>query len=569
MEKEDVVSWTAMIAACVQHGESLDALELYWRMEQEGIKPDKIVFVSLIDACSCLGDLRQGMRVHERLHAGGFDIDNSIASGLVNMYRKCGSLTGARSVFNKMDRNDLLSWNALIAGYAEQGDSHEALQVFRWMACEGVKPDGVTFNSIFGAFSSARFLCEGKAVHARSAACGIDVQTVGISLVKMYGQCGSLDDAKAVFDKLASKDVVAWSALIGAHTQHGHGLQALQLYQGMKEEGVKANDITFITLLDACASTGQLSAGLEIHAEIVAAGLESVGFVATALVNMYGKCGQLSTARDIFDRIHPRDVVSCTAMISAYVLHACHREALELYFRLEPEGMKSDRVTFLSVLEACSSLTALEQGRAVHASIVSRGLDSDTGLKNSLINLYGKCGSLKDAESLFDCMRCRDLVTWNSMITTYSHHGRDEISLEVFMQMKLDGIQPNDVTFVSMLFVCSHAGLFEDGCKCFGSITADYSMELTVDHYNCVIDLLGRAGNLDEAEILVANLPEPCSVDWMTLLGACRIHGDADRALRTAQRVAELDPDSLAGKVLLSNIYATARDWDDKGEIFT
>ncbi|EFJ20935.1 hypothetical protein SELMODRAFT_108052 [Selaginella moellendorffii] len=337
-------------------------------MEQEGIKPDKIVFVSLIDACSCLGDLRQGMRVHERLHAGGFDIDNSIASGLVNMYRKCGSLTGARSVFNKMDRNDLLSWNALIAGYAEQGDSHEALQVFRWMACE---------------------------------------------------------------------------------------------------------------------------------------------------------------------------------------------------------GMKSDRVTFLSVLEACSSLTALEQGRAVHASIVSRGLDSDTGLKNSLINLYGKCGSLKDAESLFDCMRCRDLVTWNSMITTYSHHGRDEISLEVFMQMKLDGIQPNDVTFVSMLFVCSHAGLFEDGCKCFGSITADYSMELTVDHYNCVIDLLGRAGNLDEAEILVANLPEPCSVDWMTLLGACRIHGDADRALRTAQRVAELDPDSLAGKVLLSNIYATARDWDDKGEIFT
>ncbi|EFJ32318.1 hypothetical protein SELMODRAFT_86162 [Selaginella moellendorffii] len=368
-------------------------------MEQEGIKPDKIVFVSLIDACSCLGDLRQGMGVHERLHAGGFDIDNSIASGLVNMYRKCGSLTGARSVFNKMDRNDLLSWNALIAGYAEQGDSHEALQVFRWMACE--------------------------------------------------------------------------------------------------------------------------------------------------------------------------DVVSCTAMISAYVLHACHREALELYFRLEPEGMKSDRVTYLSVLEACSSLTALEQGRAVHASIVSRGLDSDTGLKNSLINLYGKCGSLKDAESLFDCMRCRDLVTWNSMITTYSHHGRDEISLEVFMQMKLDGIQPNDVTFVSMLFVCSHAGLFEDGCKCFGSITADYSMELTVDHYNCVIDLLGRAGNLDEAENLVANLPEPCSVDWMTLLGACRIHGDADRALRTAQRVAELDPDSLAGKVLLSNIYATARDWDDKGEIFT
>eukprot|EP00249_Psilotum_nudum_P014837 c25030_g18_i1 orf=1-921(+) len=306
------------------------------------------------------------------------------------MYGKCGSPLDARSVFDKLPLRDLISWNAMIAAYGQNARGKEALDLFRQMQQEGMKPDGATFVCILGACLSPASLTAGKVIHASIVVSRFELDVVvGTALLNMYKKCGTPDDARNVFDNMRQRNVVTWTAMITAYCQNGNAKEALELFWQMQQQGVKPNNITFASVLGACASPTALTEGKVIHANILSWGLRS-DTVKTALVNMYGKCGSLEDARSVFSKIYQRDVVCWTAMIAACVQNGHGEEALEFFGQMQRDGVKPNSTTFVSVVGAGACIASLTGAKVIHAKVVESGFDSDDVVQNSLVNMYGK-----------------------------------------------------------------------------------------------------------------------------------------------------------------------------------
>ncbi|CAM6033659.1 unnamed protein product [Sphagnum compactum] len=369
------------------------------------------------------------------------------------------------------------------------------------------------------------------------------------SLIDMYGKCGSMEDARRVFSEMPSRNVVSWTTIIFGYVKSRQGHKALELFQQMQQEDV------------------------------------SIG---SSLVDMYTKCGSMEDAWGVFNKMPSRDVVSWTAMIFGHVKYGQGLKALELFrqmqqevswnvmmlghvkcgqgqkalglFRqMQQEGVLPNAVTFMVVLNACASVVALEEGRCVHEQIIQSSCESGVFVGNSLIDMYAKCGSMEDAWRVFNTMPSRDVVSWNAMLGGFALHGHGEEALAHFERMCEEGIEVDNVTFVCLLSACSHAGLLCEGLRSFGSMSTVHKISAKLEHYTCMVDLLGRAGHLHEAEDMIKMMPcKPDVAVWMALLGACRIHGNVEMGERIAKHILEVDPGNAAGYVLLSNIYAAA-----------
>ncbi|KAJ7526566.1 hypothetical protein O6H91_16G012500 [Diphasiastrum complanatum] len=531
---------------------------------------------SLLKRCGQAKALYHGRLVHAHIRRYRYDWNTFLGNWVVKMYGDCGSIEDARSVFDNLPKINLYSWNILMNAYAQNGCGREALECFQRMQCDGIRPDQVSFVAALDACSSIAALEKGQEVHAAIVRRGYDRQLiVGNALVNMYGKCASLGDARNVFNQMVNRDVISWTAMITALSQNGHCDEALDFFDQMQGAGFKPNPITFVCALDACASLADLKKGQEIHAAIVEAGYEGRadmgnGFLNmhNALVNMYGKCGSLEDARRVFSRMPSRTVASWTAMITACSQNGHSKEALCLFNRMQSDGIKPDQITFVTVLDACTSLAALEKGQEIHAAIVECGYEEQVVVGTALINLYGKCGSLEDARNVFGRMPVRDVVSWNAMIAACAHNGHGMEALDLFDYMQSDGFKPNHVTFLSVLAACSHTGRVDAARRYFNSMREDHSLIPKVEHNVCLIDILGRAGLLDDAENLINSMPlESKARVWLCLLGACRIYGDVERGARAASHAIKLDPENAAPYVLLSNIYAAAGRYDDAQQV--
>eukprot|EP01018_Ginkgo_biloba_P013187 Gb_32448 [translate_table: standard] len=614
MRQRDVVSWTAMITGYVQNGQDVEALEIYRQMLLAGVKPDWKTFAKVLPACANLASLQQGMAIHEDINKSGLQSNIFVGSALVDMYTKCGSVEKARNVFDKMHQRNAVSWTEMIAGYTHNGLVDEALGFCR----ELPERDMVSSNAMVDGYAEighvdhsstedVRTLCkqgrvkealrilhtierrldtptyvcllqwciknaallEGKIVHTHMNERGcVPDRYLGNTLVNMYAQCGSLVDARRVFDDMSRRDAFSWNVMIAAYVRHGLPEEALALFQQMQLTGVRANQFTFANLLPACTQMAALKQGMEIHEEIIRRGLQSDVFVESALVDMYAKCGNVEKARYAFDKMQQRNVVSWTSIIAGYAQNGQGVEALNLFRQMQLAGVKPDLKTFASVLVACADLAALEQGIEIHEDIIKNGLVSDIFVENALIDMYAKCGSIKMARDIFDKMHQRDVVSWTAMIAGYAMHGCGEQALILFEQMQHSGIKPNHVTFVCVLSACCHAGLVDKGCQYLDCMSEYYHITPAMDHYVCIVDLLGRAGRLDEAQDFINKMPiKPDAAVWNCLLGACRIHTDIELGEYVAERLFELDPKNATPYVLLSNMYATSGRWDDSENV--
>ncbi len=382
---------------------------------------------------------------------------------------------------------------------------------------------------------------------------------MGNSLIDMYAKCGSLEDAWIVFNKMPSRDVVSWNAMILGHVKCGQGQKALELFHQMQQEGVQPNYVTFVGVLNACANGIALEEGRCVHHHIVQSGLEMNVFVGNSLVDMYAKCGRIEDAWKVFHKMPSRDVVTWNALVLGHVKCGHEQKALELFQQMQQEGVLPKSVTFVGVLNACASVIALEEGRRVHQQIIQSGLESHVFVGSSLVDMYAKCGSIEDAFRVFNKMPSRDVVTWTAILGGCAMHGHGREALKHFEQMCDEGVQPDDITFVCVLSACSHAGLVDEGMRLYASMIRDYMIPAKLEHYTCMVDLLGCAGHLQEAENMVMEMPcKPQAAAWMALLGACRIHGNVGMAERVAKRILEMEPENAAVYVLLSNIYAAA-----------
>ncbi|KAH8944737.1 hypothetical protein BDL97_12G000400 [Sphagnum fallax] len=554
------LAWNQKLSKYVKDGQLEKAMQLFQQMQQEGTTPDKFTFIQAIKACARLGALQDGRLVHQQLIQSGCESDVFVGSSLVDMYVKCGSIEDARRVFNKMPSRNVVTWSAMIFGHVKCGQGQKALELFRQMQHEGVQPNSVTFVGVLNACASIIALNKGRCVHLQIIQSGLKSNVfVGNSLIDMYAKCGSLEDACRVFNKMPSRNVVTWNAMIKGHVKCGQGQKALKLFQQMQQEGVQPNYVTFVVVLNACASVIALEEGRRVHQQIIQSGLESDVFVGSSLVDMYAKCGSIEDACRVFHKMPSRNVVTWTAMVLGHVKCGHEQKALELFQQMQQEGVQPNHVTFVGVLNACASVIALEEGRRVHQQIIQSGLESDVFVGSSLVDMYAKCGSIEDACRVFNKMPSRNVVTWTAMLGGCAMHGHGREALRHFEQMCDEGVQPNDITFVCVLSACSHAGLVDEGMCLYASMIRDYMIPAKLEHYTCMVDLLGRAGHLQEAENMIMAMPcKPQAASWRALLGACRIHGNVGMAERVAKQILEMEPENAAVYVLLSNIYAAA-----------
>jgi pentatricopeptide repeat protein len=418
----------------------------------------------------------------------------------------------------------VVSWNALILGHVKYGQGQKSLELFQQMQLAGVELDPVTFVGVLNACASVVTLEEGRHAHEQIIQSGCESNAfVASSLVNMYAKCGSLEDAQRVFNRMPVRDVVCCTAMIQGHVKCGQGQKALELYQQMQREGVEPDLHTFVAALNACASVAALEEGRDIEERIIQYGCECNVFVASSLIDMYAKCGSMEDAWRVFNKRPSHDLVSFNAMILGLVQCAQGEKVLELFQEMQQEGVEPDAITFIGALNACASVAALDGGRHIEEQVIRYGLKSNVFVGSSLVDMYAKSGSVDDAWRVFNKMPTHDVVPSNAMLGGFAMHAHGKEGLAHFEWMCEEGVDINDATFVCLLSTCNHASLVYEGLSYFDSMGSVYSISTTVEHYACIVDLLGCSGHLQEALDLIQTMPfQPNVAVWMALLGASR-----------------------------------------------
>ncbi|KAJ7541386.1 hypothetical protein O6H91_10G057200 [Diphasiastrum complanatum] len=557
------------VSQLCQEGRLTEALYMVELMVQQNTQAPINAYSSLLKGFARRKDLAEGKQVHALVVQSGLDSDIFLGNTLVDMYAKCGSLLDARKVFDLMPEHNVFSWTAIISAYVDHGQGEEAIELFQQMQQTGITPDKVACVVVLKACAKVPALKQGKQLHSHILKSGFESDViVGSALVDMYSKCGCIEHARRVFNNMHERNVVSWNAMITGYTQQGLGKEALALYEQMKQEGVQPDNVTCAVLLNACTSIAALEQGMELHSHIIKSGFESDVFVGSALIDMYAKCGSIEHARQVFDKKTKQDVIVWSAMIGGYVQQGLGKEALALYEQMKQEDVQPNNVTYLVLLKACASIGSLELGKQLHSHIIKSGYETDVTVGNALVDMYAKCGSIELAGQVFNNMHERSVVSWNAMIAGSANQGFGKEALTLLEQMKREGMKPNEVTYVSVLSACSHSGLLDEGRSVFDSMSKDDGVTPTVDHYACMVDLLGRAGYLAEAEDFINRMPiKPDLVVWTTLLSAARNHGHVEIGRRAFDCVMNLEPENASAFVQLSNIYAAANMGDEVAKI--
>eukprot|EP01018_Ginkgo_biloba_P002566 Gb_33727 [translate_table: standard] len=531
-----------------------DAVHNLYDMDHRGIYVDDITYDSLLQGCLSHKSLPEVKLVHAHIIQTGFKCE-SISTGnkLITIYAKCEILVDARRVFDQMGKRNSISWTVMIASYGRHGHGVEALTLFSLMQRSGTQPDQFTFSSVLPACADLATL---KEVHEEIIRRGCQSDAfVASALVDMYAKCRSIANARRVFDKIPQRDVISWNAMIAGYVQNGNVGEALDLFQKMPERDV----VSWNAMIAGYAQNGQVDKAFKLFQEMPTRNVISWN----TMIAGYAQNGSLDKSLRLFQRMPKRDVVSWNAMIAGYAQNGHAEEALKLFRHMPLAGVKPNSKTFASILSACANIAALEQGKEIHDEINS-GLQSDVFVGSALIDMYARSGSIEYARHLFDKMPQRNVVSWNAMIRGFAMHGRGKEALELFEQMQHSGTVPDHVTFVGVLSACCHAGLVDDGLRYFDLMSQWYNIIPSMEHYGCMVSLLGRAGRLDEAQDFINKMPmKPDATVWGCLLGACRIHNNIELGERMAEYLFELEPNNATPYVLLSNIYAAAGRWDD------
>lgn len=528
MPGKGCISYTTMIMGLARNECWKEATQLFKDMRFEGIAPNQVTMASVISACVHIGgiwDCRMlhGLVIKLQLLGSVF-----VSTNLLNMYCACSSLGDAKTLFDEMPERNIVSWNVMLNGISK---------------------------------------------------------------------AGLVDLARELFERIPVKDVVSWGTMIDGYVQAERLSEALMMCCAMLRAGLRANDVMVVDLVSACGRFMAFAEGWQIHGVIVKEGFDCYDFVQATIINFYAACGSTSLARlqfevgikdhlaswnaliagyikngmidqarQLFDEMPERDVFSWSAMISGYTQNEQPNEALELFHEMIASGVQANEITMVSVLSAIATLGTLKEGRWAHEYIFSKSILLNDNLSAALVDMYAKCGNVNTALEMF--CQIRDKIStvspWNAIICGLAMHGDAKLALKIFSDLQRRHIKLNAITFIGVLSACCHAGLVGAGEGYFKSMKNVYNIEPDIKHYGCMVDLLGRAGRLEEAEELIKSMPMKADiVIWGTLLAACRTHGNVEVGERAAQNLARLEPSHGAGRVLLSNIYADAGRWEE------
>uniref|UniRef100_A0ACD5UHE3 Uncharacterized protein n=1 Tax=Avena sativa TaxID=4498 RepID=A0ACD5UHE3_AVESA len=506
---------------------------LYRRMRREGVPPDAFTFHFLFKCCA---RGRAHVLLCQMLHAACYRTTFPsalplIASSVIHMYVELGLPGDARQAFNEIPIKDAVAWTTVISGLAKTG---------------------------------------------------------------------LLDEARRLMAQAPARNVVSWTGLISAYSRAGRAAEAVDCFNNMLSDGIEPDEVTVVGMLSACAQLKDLGFGSWLHMLVWEKRMLMSDKLVVALIDMYAKCGdigraweifyalgrgrrpqpwnamidgycklgQVDVAHSLFDQMEVRDAITFNSLITGYIHGGQLREAIILFTQMRRHGLRADNFTMVSLLTASASLGALPQGRALHACVEQRLVEPDVFLGTALLDMYMKCGRVEEATAVFRRMSVRDEHTWSAMIGGLAFNGMGKAALEQFFWMKCDGFHPNSVTYIAVLTACSHSCLLDEARLYFDEMRLVHNMRPQIEHYGCMIDLLGRSGHLDEAMDLVRTMPmQPNAVIWASILSACRVHKDVDLARNVADHLLKLEPDEDAVYVQMCNIYVDSRQWEDASRI--
>ncbi|KAK9287345.1 hypothetical protein L1049_015760 [Liquidambar formosana] len=545
----NVFVFTSMLKFYSQLGAHHDVVSLFEQMQGCGVRPDAFVYPILIKSSG-----KAGITFHAHVLKLGHGLDRYVRNSIMDIYAKYGPIEISRELFDEIPDKTVADWNLMISGYWNWGDEAEACRLFDVMPERNV----VTWTA----------------------------------MVTGYSKVKNLESARRCFNEMPEKSVVSWNAMLSGYAQNGFAEETLRLFDEMINTKHQPDETTWVTVISACSSRGNPVLAESLVRMLNLKQIRLNCFVKTALLDMYAKCGSLATAQKIFDELGvyrnsvtwnamisayarvgdltsarelfknmpKRNVVSWNSMIAGYAQNGQSALAIELFKEMiSTKDSKPDEVTMVSVISACGHLGALELGNCAVNFLTEKQIKLSISGFNSLIFMYSKCGRMKDAMRIFHEMGTRDVISYNTLIAGFAAHGHGSEAIKLMLKMKEEGIELDRVTYIGVLTACSHAGLLEEGRKVFESIKAP-----ALDHFACMVDLLGRMGELDEAKRLIERMPmEPHAGVYGSLLNACRIHRRVKLGEFAANKLFELEPDNSGNYVLLSNIYASVGRWED------
>ncbi|XP_062226558.1 pentatricopeptide repeat-containing protein At3g26782, mitochondrial-like [Phragmites australis] len=596
------------------------------------LSPNAFTFGCAMKSCGALGWRGLTLQLLGMVHKFDSQDDNEVKAALVDMFVRCGAvdlasrlfvgiqrptifcrnsmLVGyaktygvdhALELFDSMPERDIVSWNMMVSALSQGGRVREALDMVVEMRNKGVRLDSTTYTSSLTACARLLSLAWGKQLHAQVIRNLPRIDPyVASALVELYTKCGCFKEAKGVFGSLHDRNNVSWTVLIAGFLQYGCFTESVELFNQMRAELMTLDQFALATLISGCCSRMDLCLGRQLHSLCMKSGQIQAVVVSNSLISMYAKCGNLQSAESIFRFMVERDIVSWTSMITvysqvgnitkareffdgmptrnvitwnamlgAYIQHGAEEDGLKMYSTmLSEKDVKPDWVTYVTLFRGCANVGSNKLGDQIIGHTVKVGLILDISVANAVITMYSKCGRILEARKVFNILNGKDLVSWNAMITGYSQHGMGKQAIEIFDDMLRKGAKPDYISYVAVLSGCSHSGLVQEGKSYFDMMKRVHNISPGLEHFSCMVDLLGRAGHLTEAKDLIDEMPmKPTAEVWGALLSACKIHGNNELAEFAAKHLFELDSPDSGSYMLLAKIYADAGKSDDSAQV--
>ncbi|EOY30922.1 Tetratricopeptide repeat (TPR)-like superfamily protein isoform 1 [Theobroma cacao] len=534
MVERNVIAWNSMIVGYMQNGRNEEAIGVFYDMRMEGVEPTQVSISSFLSASANLGAIDEGKQGHAIAVVGGLELDNILGSSVINFYSKLGLIEDAELVFVRMLVKDVVTWNLMISSYVRCGLIEKALNMCHLMRLENLRFDCVTLSSILTAAANSSSIEIGKEGHCYCIRNNLQSDVVvSSSIVDMYAKCGRIDCARQVFSSTTNKDVILWNTLLASYADVGHSGEALKLFYQMQLQGVPPNVTSWNSVI--------------------------LGFI---------RNHQLNEAKELFLQMQSLDVhpnlITWTTLITGLAHNGFQDESVQIFQKMQESGIKPNTISISSVLSACTNVTSLQHGRAIHGYAIRHDLDSQISVSTALVGMYAKCGYLSQAKRVFDNTLSKELPVYNAMISCYALHGQAGEALVVYKHLEEAGIEPDGITFTSVLSACSHTGLINEGLEIFFYMVSKHHFRPSMEHYGCIVSLLSRSGNLDEAIRLIRAMPyEPDAHIIGSLLAACREHNEIELGEHLSKYLLELEPDNSGNYVAISNAYAASGRWDE------
>lgn len=560
LSKQNAILWNLMLNGYLLMGNTDEVMRLFSSLKESKIKFGNFTLSSVLKCCANSGILREGRILHCVAVKVGSETDKVMGCSLVNMYSKCSLAADALKAFSRIKDPDVVTWTTVIACLDRQANGSEAARVFNYMRQRGLKPNLFSLTSLISAASNIGDLVYGKSVHALTFKYGYDLDVsdriLSNSLVSMYMKIGSPYDDLQVFDGMREKDSISCNIILLES-------QGFQLFHQMLSVGVKLDVSTLVSAIKCCSGLKDVSFGRQIHVHVVKYNVSSNKFVGTTLIDMYAKSRCLDEAVLAFRLLTDKDVLTWTAIISGLMQCDQVEEGFNYFMSMQQEGIRPNENTLATCLSGSSRIASLTSGKLLHSMATKGGHLLDVFIINGIINMYGKCGSIEDAEALFEGSKSHDLTLWNSIICLYSYHYQGQKALDTFRLMLRQGHLPDQITFVGVLAACSRMGLIDEGKMHFRSMGETFGVETKIEHCVCMVDMLGRVGRFDEVESFIKEMKIPPSGPvWEAVLGTCEMHKNENLGVRAAEKLFELNPEEASNYILLSNIFAAKNNWD-------